>query len=215
MFPTPATLRWSSRNALIGARLARVSAYRCALVNSGAERLDPEPRGEERVARVAAERQLAGAEAARVVEDQLAPVVEREAHARGGAAAPAGPAAASRSCADGASGGRRPRAPRSGTCRAAPSASTRRPSTAAATSVAGERPAPALVEDLERAQLAALDVGREVAADRLDLGQLRHPRRAWQVSRWPPGARRATARASRRITRSVVRAPGRPGSPRR
>ena len=47
-----------------------------------AERLDAEARGEEGVERSPAERQLAGAEAARVAEAQLVPVVEREAHAR-------------------------------------------------------------------------------------------------------------------------------------
>ena len=54
---------------------------------------------------------------------------------------------------------------------------------------ARERPAPALVVDLERGQHAPLDVGREMAADRLDLGQLRHAGELDSVSRWRPGAR--------------------------
>ena len=66
---------------MIGARLTRASAYRCALVKSGENGSTPSRAREERVARLAAERELAGAEAARVVEEQLAPVVEREAHA--------------------------------------------------------------------------------------------------------------------------------------
>ena len=173
MFPTPATLRWSSRNALIGARLTLVSAYRCALVNVGRERLDPKAGGEELVARRTAERQLAGAEAARVVEVELAPVAEREAHARVAR--------------------RRRRVeqqrPRHAQVQHQVDVVLELPDQVLAAAVerldaaalhgggdlgAGERTAPALVAHLQRGQHAALDVGRQVAADRLDLGQLGH-----------------------------------------
>ena len=70
MFPTPATLRWSSRNAFTGARLRRAERVELRAREVGPERLDAEAGGEERVARRAAERELARAEAPRIVEAQ-------------------------------------------------------------------------------------------------------------------------------------------------
>src|SRR3954447_15336490 len=100
MLPTPAIFFWSSRNALIGARDRRASAWRCSAVNSSASGSTPsrasknaahapgpgarpgaEPRVEERGQRLGAERELAGAEAARVVEHERV-LAEPEAHAR-------------------------------------------------------------------------------------------------------------------------------------
>ena len=71
-----------------------------------------------------------------------------------------------------------------------PRRSTRRPSTAAASSAGASGIAPARVEDLQRGDAAPLDEGREMAADRLDLGQLGHPpeyrNRLMPIS-WPRG----------------------------
>ena len=73
--------------------------------------------------------------------------------------------------------------------------------------------APALVAHLQGGQHAPLEVGRQVAADRLHLGQLGHAR---ELDSDQPPADAASSCASdmpsvRRRTRSVVRAPGRPG----
>ena len=84
MLPTPATRFWSSRKAFTGARESAGERVQVGAGERVAQRLDAQPRGEEGLQRVGAERQLAGAEAPRVVEQQLA-VAEREAHAHVGA----------------------------------------------------------------------------------------------------------------------------------
>ena len=66
-------------------------------------------------------------------------------------------------------------APRRGTCRGGRGARPRRPSTASRERLGRERQAPARVEDLQRVERAPLDARGELAADRLDLGQLGHP----------------------------------------
>ena len=162
---------------MIGARLILVSAYRCALVKSGENGSTPSRAAKNASRAVAAERQLAGAEAARVVEEQLAPVVEREAHAR----------VARRLRRVEQQRARHPQVQHQvdvvlelpDQVLAAPG---ERVDAAALDGggdlLAGERAAPARVEHLQRGQHAALDVGREMAADRLDLGQLGHRLRA-------------------------------------
>ncbi len=95
---------------------------------------------------------------------------------------------------------RRPRAPRRGTCRGG------QPLDAAARDrvddgLGRQRQAPARVGDPQRAQLAPLDDGRQLAADRLDLGQLGH---------------RSQSRSRRaRTGPRTARAPGRPAQERR
>ena len=81
MLPTPATRFWSSRNALTGARDVLRERVQVLGGELPRERLDAEPRVEERGERLGPERELAGPEAPRVVEHQLV-VAEREPHAR-------------------------------------------------------------------------------------------------------------------------------------
>ena len=101
-------------------------------------------------------------------------VAEVEGHARVRRALGRAAAAACRSSAGAASGRPRPRAPTRGTCRGGRAARRARPSTAAASSAGAsgsDQRASWISSALER---AALDVRRQVAADRLDLGQLGH-----------------------------------------
>ena len=81
MFPTPAIRRWSSTNALIGARRPRAIARRCSAVNSGVSGSIPI-----RAARYAraprAEQQVTGPESAWVDVHQAMAAVELEPHPR-------------------------------------------------------------------------------------------------------------------------------------
>ena len=173
-------------------------------MNSGENGSTPSRLGEELVARVAAERELARAEAARVVEEQLLPVVEAEAH----------PPVARRL--------RRVEQQRPGHAQvqhqvdvvlelpdqvlAAPRERLDPPALDGGGDLgARDRGAPAGIEHLEPLQHPALDARREVAADRLHLGQLGHPLSL------RPSATAASSSASdmpsvRRSTRSVVAA---------
>ena len=139
----------------------------------GLERLDAEPLAEEVVERLAAERELAGAEPPRVDELQLVGAeVERDARVRGAALG-------------------RVEQQRAGHPQVQHQvrlvlelphevlAAAAEPLDAAAVErrrelLRGERERAAGVVDLELAQRAAVDVRRQVAADGLDLGQLGH-----------------------------------------
>ncbi len=141
-------------------------------MNSLVERLDAEALGEERLLRLLAERQLARAEAARI--DELQPVVaeiEGDTGVRGWI--------------------RRVEEQRAGHSQVQEQvrlvlelphevlAAAAEALDAAAVQrvgelVRGERKRPAGVVDGELVQRAAVDVRRQVAADRLDLGQLGH-----------------------------------------
>ena len=82
MLPTPATRRWSSRNAFTGALRPRAGARQHVGREARVERLGAEALVEIRVERVAAVDHEAGAEAALVDEQQPVAVVEHEAHAQ-------------------------------------------------------------------------------------------------------------------------------------
>ncbi len=80
MFPTPAIRRWSSRNALTGARRPRASARSAAPSSSPPSGSRPTRVAKNASSACVAERQLAGAEAPRVAEAQLVAVVEPDPH---------------------------------------------------------------------------------------------------------------------------------------
>ena len=81
MLPTPAMRRWSSRNALTGARRPRASARSASPVSSPSSGSRPRRAAKNASRAARPERQLAGAEAPRVAEAQLVAVVEDPAHA--------------------------------------------------------------------------------------------------------------------------------------
>ena len=179
MFPMPAMLRWSSSNALIGAVRPRASARRCAAVNRSSRAPARGARAKNSSSAASPSSSSPGPEAARI-HDHQAP------------AARALPARQARSrthvCAGSGSGSHEDRAGhpqvlgevephRTDTISvlaAAPSRSIRRPMSASAELLGGERARPAGVEDLDARKLRALDQRRQLAADRLDLGQLGH-----------------------------------------
>src|SRR3954471_18050818 len=78
MLPTPATWRWSSRNALMGARRPRERRWSATPSSSSDSGSRPSPGGRKGVANGAADRELAGPEAARVAEADLPPAVQGE-----------------------------------------------------------------------------------------------------------------------------------------
>ncbi len=182
MFPTPAIRSWLSRNAFTGALRPAARARIASPVKSGLERLHAEPGGEVLVEGRRAEQHDAGAEPA-LVHEQHPPVPSvRAPSARAGDGdrdrpRPPRPAAGCRSSAGASPGARRPRAPPRSTCRAAPptrsgARAPRRP------------PPPGAAGSHQRASSTSSDsqhpplhVGRQLAADRLDLGQLGHQRR--------------------------------------
>ncbi len=159
----------------------------------GRERLHAEPPREERLPRRRAERELAGAEAARVVEHQPAAAGEAEGHA----------AVARRLGRVEQQRARHPQVheqvdvvlQREDQVLAAAVELLHRPALhGGGELLAGERARPALVVHVERLQHPALEVRREMAADRLDLGHLRHALEGGtRVSRWPRRARAATS----------------------
>ena len=175
MFPTPATRRWSSRNALIGARRPREAAA-AGRGEAAVERLDAAGarrgtrRARRRRARARRSRSAAG----------------RRSAARGRRRARESPAGS------GCPGGRRSSSvpghpqvheqvdvvlqpPRSGTCRVAAARSTRRaPRPRRAARRGSQRLGTSAGRAISSARAAPLDDRRELAADRLDLGQLGH-----------------------------------------
>ena len=167
----------------------------------GAQRLDAEPRGEVLVERVAAEQHDAGAEAAHV--DEQEPVCPsssvRSARARCGrllvlAAGTSSRLPVMRRCMT------RWTSSSSDTIRylpRRPSRSIRRPRTASATASGGAGSHQRGSSTSIALEPPALDGGRELAADRLDLGQLGHARSVLAGDRprhdrvrraWPAGA---------------------------
>ncbi len=158
----PRSCRWSSSSALIGA--VPPPRERAQVLGGEAlvERLEAEPRVEERLQRIGAEQQLAGAEAARVDERQAQPARPRRC-SRDRSRAPCGPGSR-RACAPARASGRRAPSPscagagRGGRPRSRchsrylprrPSRSTRAPSSASASSCGRQRPRPARVEHLD------------------------------------------------------------------
>ena len=141
----------------------------------GRERLDAEPRGEVRVARRGADEQVAGAEPPRVDVHEAVAVVELEAARACAAARRRDRTAACRSSAGACS---RCRSPDSAQievlARRGRRRSTTAPAQSASTGAGGSRPRPA------RSRISASTIvrpsrsGRQLAADRLDLGELRH-----------------------------------------
>jgi hypothetical protein len=155
MLPTPAIRFWSSRNALTGAR-GRAAA----------------PRREERVALLDAERQLAGAEAARVGEGEVG---ARDAQPDAGVRRRAGRVEQERAGHAQVHEQERVVLEPPDQVLAPPAELRDRAAFQRRGQLRGrERARPALVEHLEPLQRAVLHVRREVAADRLDLGQLGH-----------------------------------------
>ena len=136
------------------------------------ERLEAEPSGEERVERVTAERQLAGAEAPRVGVCEVV-IVEPQPHAGvrrrslGVEQQRAGHAQVLEQV------GLAFELPHE-VLAAPPQPFDRASFERGAQLGAGERTRPALVEDLELAQRPPLDVRRQMTADRLDLRELWH-----------------------------------------
>ena len=163
------------------------------------ERLEAEPGAEEGVERGRAERELAGPEPARVRErEALAPSSRPKTHAR-----------VRRLVAEQQRAGH-PQVHEQErlagelpdqVLAAPPEPLDARPSSAAASSRGRDRVAPARVEHAQLGQRAALDVRREVAADRLDLGQLGHRRGDLRSARL---ALRSSARRSRSSRRSEM-----------
>ena len=156
----------------------------------GAERLDPEARVEEGVELRAAERELAGAEAARVAEGDDVAIVELQAHAHVGRVARrvveqvAGHAQVHEQ--EHLAGGLEDEvlAP---PVQALDLAALER----VAQRLRVQRLTPARVQNLERAQRAPLHERREAAADRLDLGQLGHRVAAYGVTCSRPACARS------------------------
>ena len=215
MLPTPAIRFWSSSIALIGARQRLASACRCAPVNSGSNGSTPS-----RAAKNASSASWPSASS---------PVPKRRGSTNSSSPSPR--SKVTRVC-RGRSGGRSSSVPVIRRCsiRYTSSASShtrylpRRPSrsTLAALDRGGQlgrrqRQRPAGVVDHEALERPALDVRGEVAADRLDLGQLGH--RAAEARRTGCGssaAGRARGGSSempsvRRTARSVTLAPRCPG----
>ena len=78
MLPTPAIRRWSSKNDLTGALRPRAIRRRCSAVNSGVNGSTPSLLRQVRVARDRAEQEMAGAEATGIVVHETMAVVELE-----------------------------------------------------------------------------------------------------------------------------------------
>ena len=153
----------------------RAWSRRASAVKSGLSGSTPSREAKYSASASLAEQHVAGAEAAQVHEQDRLAVVEL---------------ASARACAwllvgqQDVAGhpqvhhqdARRPRATSPGTCRAAHSRSIRRPSSASAIASGGARIGPARVEHPDALEPPPLHRGRELAANRLDLGELRHSR---------------------------------------
>ena len=139
----------------------------------GRQRLDPEAGVQILVPCVGAVDDVAGTEPPWVDVDQPMAVVELDPDPRVQSARPLGPTGTRRSSAGGRAGTSRPRAPRRGTCRCArpldptPAQLVLRPRRAPPGGSSGDRGS-------RRAQRAPLQMRRELAADRLDFGELGH-----------------------------------------
>ena len=190
MFPTPAILDWSSRNDFSGAVRPAAISPSASGVNVVRERLDPEPLEAGRKVGVVDQERLA--EAARVGEPQLAAVVEQEAGAqvtlRGRALVlvqtpPLGGVELLLPLDQDQVAGH-PQVHDQGlgaverqqqVLAAPPQALDRPPADRRAQLGRRHRPRPALVEHLQPLDPLPGQLGLELAADRLDLGQLGHP----------------------------------------
>ena len=174
MFPTPAIRSWVSRNAFTGARLAARDLAQVLGREVRAERLDAEPRGEVVVASIAPQQHDAGAEAALVREHDRVAVVETELDPREASIVGVEQVPGHAQVHD-----------QVDVTRQLPDevlAAAVEPLDPPARDRVGHLPgrrgiAPARVEDLHLPEPPPLDDRRELAANRLDLGQLRHRRR--------------------------------------
>ena len=153
----------------------RASPRRCSAVNRSSSGSSPRRAAKNASSASCAEQQLAGAEAARVDDHQRGVPGPRSRRTRmcGGSGSGsqqhrAGHAQVLER------GGRRPRRLHTRYLPRLPSRSTRPPLERVGQLPRRERPRPARVEDLDALQPAPLHQRRELAPDRLDLGQLGH-----------------------------------------